>query len=307
MVDSLYVDETDKKEFQRFATHHIPSLVRPRVQEVWHYTSAEGLIGILAHGEMFFTHIACLNDHLEQRYFGDLVHQGVRALILSNVDPKLAGMLKYADSVLRDRDFSATWHFAACFSEVLDDLGQWRGYGSGECGYAIGFDVQALSTVVQANRPGAILIPMNYDKAAQQLVVDDVLRYAQAWFLRKAAGASDLEKLAKEFLEAFAYELDIFATMMKHPAFKEEREWRIATALGPNETGMLEFRQKRTLLARYLSIKLKNAAGRLPITRVFVGPSPAQRVSQVSVGDLLLKYGYTDIKVERSSVPYRVP
>jgi hypothetical protein len=180
-------------------------------------------------------------------------------------------------------------------------------YGSGECGYAIGFDVQALYSSMQANRPSAIFIPMNYDKIAQQLVVDDVLRYAQAWFLSKAASAPDLEKLAKEFLEAFAYELDIFATMMKHPAFAGEKERRIATALGPGETGMLEFRQRRTLLARYLPIRLTNATGRLPITRIFVGPSPAQRVSQVSVGDLLIKHGYADVKVERSIVPYRIP
>jgi hypothetical protein len=223
MVDSLYVHETDKKDFQRFVTHHIPSVFRPLVEEVWHYTSADGLMGILAHGEMFFTHIACLNDHLEQRYFGDLVHQGVRALMMNNADPALAVMLKYADGALADRDFSATWHFAACFSEVADDLGQWRGYGGGECGYAIGFDVQALYSSMQANRPSAIFIPMNYDKIAQQLVVDDVLRYAQAWFLSKAASAPDLEKLAKEFLEAFAYALDIFATMMKHRHLQEKK------------------------------------------------------------------------------------
>jgi hypothetical protein len=299
--------ERDKQDFQRFAAHHIPSLVRPLVEEVWHYTSAGGLMGILARGEMFFTHVACLNDHLEQRYFGDLIHQGVKALMINNADPALASMLKYADRVLADRDFSATWHFAACFSEVTDDLGQWRGYGNGECGYAIGFDVQALSASMQANRPGAIFIPMNYEKTRQQLIVDDVLRYAQAWILSKAASARDLEELAKEFLEAFAYELDIFATIMKHSAFAGEKEWRIATALGPGETGMLEFHQKRTLLARYLPIKLTSATGRLPITRIFVGPSPAQRVSQVSVGDLLIKHGYTGVKVERSIVPYRIP
>jgi hypothetical protein len=45
----------------------------------------------------------------------------------------------------------------------------------------------------------------------------------------------------------------------------------------------------------------------LPLTRVYVGPGPNQRVSQVSVGDLLLKHGYAGVPIELSKVPYRVP
>ena len=106
-------------------------------------------------------------------------------------------------------------------------------------------------------------------------------------------------------------ELDVIALMIKHPKFAGEKERRIATLLYAGEHTALEFRQRRTLLARHLPIDLTIDVGagnkRLPITRIYVGPGPSQEVSRISVGDLLLKFGYQNIPVEASKVPYRVP
>ncbi len=80
------------------------------------------------------------------------------------------------------------------------------------------------------------------------------------------------------------------------------------TSLQVGEHKRLEFKQKRTLLARHLPIDLTREANGmklLPISRVCIGPSPAQRVTQVSVADLLLKFGYQGVPVELSAVPYR--
>jgi hypothetical protein len=71
----------------------------------------------------------------------------------------------------------------------------------------------------------------------------------------------------------------------------------------------LEFRQKRTLLARHLPLDLTfpvDGKRRLPITRIYVGPGPVQQVSKISVGDLLAKNGYEGIVIEKSSCPYRL-
>jgi hypothetical protein len=243
---------------------------------------------------------------LEQRYFGDLVHASVRKLIALNKDPDLAVLLQTADVALSYRDFSSAWHFVTCFSDIEDDLGQWRGYGGGQCGYAIGFDPERLLKALNQNRPGSLFLPMNYDLARQQFLVDDVLRNAQIYFASGVSKHPDLQRWAAEFLAAFSWEMDIFACMTKHPSFASETERRILTAFAVGETGQLEFRQKQTLLARHLPLDLRND-GRLPITRICIGPGPAQRVSQVSVGDLLIKTGYVGIPVTLSSVPFRIP
>jgi hypothetical protein len=152
---------------------------------------------------------------------------------------------------------------------------------------------------------------MHYEDARHQFLVGDVLNVAQQYFLQGVQRKlPDIERWAREFLAAFAVELQLFEAIIKHPKFCSERERRIATLLQPGEHTQLKFRQKRTLLARHLPIDLRVNSGTaklLPLTRVYVGPGPTQRVSQVSVGDLLLKYGYQGALVELSKVPYRVP
>jgi hypothetical protein len=95
--DASYVSDAGKEEYRRFVMHHLPAFGRPAVKEVWHYTTAPALILILSAGKLFSTQVSCLNNSLEQRYFGDLVHAGIRKPIASNKDADLAVMLQTAD------------------------------------------------------------------------------------------------------------------------------------------------------------------------------------------------------------------
>jgi len=151
---------------------------------------------------------------------------------------------------------------------------------------------------------------MNYDAVDHQLVVKDVLRMGEFYFLHGLKrGLADIEKWAREFLLAFSSEVDFLSSLIKHPKFGGEGERRITTLLQTNEHLSLEFKQRRSLLARHLPITLTvNADGKelLPLSRVYVGPGASQDVSRISVGDLLMKHGYQAVTVEKSRVPYRV-
>ena len=60
-----YIREQDREEYGRFCMHHIPNFARALPDEIWHYTTADGLIGILKSGQIWSTQVACLNDTLE--------------------------------------------------------------------------------------------------------------------------------------------------------------------------------------------------------------------------------------------------
>ena len=92
-----------------------------------------------------------------------LIHDAVKTRRTQNTDPNLDIMWRMADEKLEEVEFFASGRFVGCFSEVEDDLGQWRGYGGGECGYAIGFQAHAFFEALLA-RPDALLVPMNYEK-----------------------------------------------------------------------------------------------------------------------------------------------
>jgi hypothetical protein len=301
-----YITDADKAEYGRFVVHHLPAFARNAPSELWHYTNAQGLIAIITTGKIYSTQIACLNDNLERRYFGDLLHATLKDIAMKNTDPKLAVLFNGALSQLANPDFSATWHFATCFSEVEDDLGQWRGYGGGECGYAIGFKTELLAKAISARRNDALFLPMNYDQAKHQFLVQDVIANARQYFLAGIDKFPNPQQWANEFLEAFAYEIDVYYCMLKHPKFSGEVERRLVIPYRKEDLPNLVFSQKRTLLARHLPIDLTLDTGLLPISRIYIGPGPAQRVSQVGVGTLMEQRGY-EPNVELSAIPYRTP
>lgn len=310
LPDYIRPEDRDKyREFSMLLWKRWGSKLSPVPDELWHYTNADGLINILKTGSLFATQVSCLNDSLEQKYFGDLVFAEAEKQRAENTDAKLEPLFEGAANAARNRDFSAAGNFVTCFSEAKDDLGQWRGYGGGECGYAIGFDSRAL--ILAANKAGSLLVPMEYDPQIQAKLVLDVVSGAKEFFLEGIArGLSDTKLWATQFLNEFAIQSDLFASIIKHPKFSGEKEHRLVHWYLDADNAKMEFRQKRTLLARHLLLDLKIDLGgvqKLPISRVYVGPGPGKQVSKVSVGDLLVKQGYKGIPVELSDVPYRMP
>src|SRR5579872_521596 len=109
----------------------------PRNQDLlYHYTDAAGLLGILESQRLWATNAAYLNDptellHARAVYKGWLearTEQGIARELLDNV--------KVIDLMLEH-----IFHvFVACFCRNGDLLSQWRGYGSGGRGFAIGLD-----------------------------------------------------------------------------------------------------------------------------------------------------------------------
>lgn len=133
--------------------------------EIYHYTDATGLLGILGDQKLWATHAAYLNDSEE-------VVQGVRMIqtVANSLAKKppppevidefkaehmakifllkiLARMFgsKLPEQVQEQVDllFPRYGPFVTCFSEERDQLSQWRGYGR-TAGYAIKFNGKEL-------------------------------------------------------------------------------------------------------------------------------------------------------------------
>lgn len=297
-----------KKHFGDFAYRCIseaqPDSFPPMI---WHYTTAEALIEILKSGQLWLTQISCLNDSLEKKYFVETLRKYAEQST-SITDPGLIEVYNQIRANLASPDFTADGTFVGCFSRREDDLGQWRGYGSGECGYSIGFNAPKLR-IAMRHRNNAFLIEMKYQEKEHQDLSKRIFDEGEAIYLRgRDPARSNISEEAAAFLDATTDPIDFIASMVKHPKFKAEDEWRIVTRLKEGEHKFLEFKQRRTLLARHLPLKLTlEPESLLPIEAVYVGPGPAQAASRISVGDLLAKYDYQGVHVIPSSVPYRVP
>lgn len=144
--------------------------------ELFHYTGASGLTGIITTGTLWVTHAALLNDQEEYHIFFDkrlpaLLRRAIDVAYASVKDrsdvkrtmKKAGGVQTYKERTLselipmladRTRGMNEPYvlSFCASTSERISAhglLSQWRGYGK-DGGYAIAFDTAGLEALWSA-------------------------------------------------------------------------------------------------------------------------------------------------------------
>ena len=143
----------------------------PLPDELYHYTNAGGLHGILEHNALWATHAAYLNDSQEFTFGMQLLLAELEASEKPPPQPpKAASDLTIADVLVavlpwllskalrlhfqQRTEFlrQNAGPFVTCLSAARDQLSQWRGYGTGG-GYAVRFDPHALRESLVRYRP----------------------------------------------------------------------------------------------------------------------------------------------------------
>lgn len=114
---------------------------------LYHYTTPEGLKGILQSGALWATEVRYLNDASELDYALQFARKELDEFLFDH-PPSTSALQKLAGQLrLALHSGEAKWReeflcFVVCFCEEADLLSQWRGYGTGG-GYAVGLDVDA--------------------------------------------------------------------------------------------------------------------------------------------------------------------
>jgi len=294
-------------------------------QTVYHYTSAEGLKGIIENGEIWLTNTAFVNDTTECRAFWDLPKHEVLG-----TDPfKNKGYAEECWDDFQRCPLRENNEYIASFSESKDSLSQFHMYG----GYCIGFDVSRLA------RRGFWLHRCVY--TSQEI---------RAWIREKFSleqwNGVSLDAQAKR--AAAFYLFTAAPVKYKNAHYKTEREVRLFSVSTPDlreattrqvteRQPPVHFRDHRTyaLPVPYVKFfptdhtdeddrsdlafdetpaatrmrRLEREKGRprglLPVTEVRIGPMMHQKEAKVACEILLQTTGYEDVKVEAVEIPYR--
>lgn len=237
----------------------------PRTSEVYerlyHYTTWEGLVGILRSKTLWATHCRFLNDYSEITLFRDklvsLLIPHVREVYeeklrrTSHIQPRLSQEGGLDQSVQHDTELLVDTQYRATGDEIyifslcgqhgdsyLDRnglLSQWRGYGAGG-GYALVFNTQRLEEILEIERKRFGYLAMNlcdvvysHDEGKLREELEPYLRAiidcARIFFNRAVDGG----RLSKEEFEDFSRSFGPFVnciTRYKHRGFSEENEVR---------------------------------------------------------------------------------
>jgi Protein of unknown function (DUF2971) len=181
-----------------------------------HYTSQNGLIGILKSKAMYATDAAYLNDSQEVVYAVTLAKKYFQK------EKRLTEQVKISDILEKTESLAGSLPvYVASFSEEPDLLSQWRGYCPEGSGFGLCLSAERIVTLAEAD--DWEFFKCIYDEDAQL----EVLKKME----QEAVGDSPLRESFSTSV-VFALLLLFFATVFKHPKFKEESEWRAIKRTG---------------------------------------------------------------------------
>lgn len=271
---------------------------------LYHYTRQQGLLGIIGNKEIWASHTQYLNDEREFRHALDLVKKELSEMKKEAATFGPAGKCLASMQAALSSRIEGINVCVCSFSERGDVLSQWRAYGGGASGFAIGFSGQFLR---EMSKEYGWLVPVIYDEREQRSLVRTLLQDV----LEENLISSDQESPLLGGGNLIAY-LNRYAPILKHKSFEEEREWRIITKPIMCMDAHFGYRPGGSMLIPYFRLPLSTEKS-LGIQEVIVGPTPHPDQSRQSVRGLLMKHDIhawgrlqqPAVTVRCSEVPYR--
>ena len=336
----FYMATTPLETFRDLYNKHTFRDNLPNYIPLWHYTSVNGLMGIvqnanLAHGKLhfWFTRSDCLNDTSEGTHVLDLFKR-ICCDLLSNgqINNAFYECLKHIEipnshfvsfpvpsdekythmSVLDCPECDA---YICSFSLKEDSLDMWRYYSKGDGGYALNlyafvFDEHKEyeysdydEKAVFSNISSYKVI---YDEATKQNMLKNVILDTYKVYKQFIDREPDCEENAKGFIK---HALKIFQFQFKHDSYASEQEYRFVfyrprskPELLQNDLPEIRYRSQNGVIVPYIDITVEGGA--LYLSEVLISPYIKNSIVQNTTKEYLSKCGF-DCDVRHSDLPVR--
>ena len=279
-------------------------------KEFGHYTTQEGLMGIIDSEKIWATNIKFLNDEQECQHALDLIKAIVPTSKIKEVH-RHHEVFKQFSSELESGldlidDYLAQHIFTFSFSQETDLLSQWRGYCSENNGFCLVFNIDEIFEQIKSEfekkeeyeHDNVYLKTCIYEKEDKEKEIKEVLNKYWPKYL-SVSEETDKRSIIDESLN----EIKLLASYFKNTAFSEENEKRIVVMLNYAADSNLKFRWGRFSLIPYIELPVSRGC----IKRICIGPTLNKKLSGRSLAIFLEKnYGtWNEPKVDCSVIPYR--
>lgn len=272
-----------------------------------HYTSFPGMTGIIKSKALWATDITYMNDSSELKLAIDVISKYLdeKAQLSSDNCRELIRRV----SLKNELESSHIGYYAICFCSNNDILSQWRAYGDGGNGYAIG-----LSTAKIPVSNSLKIRKVIYDPQVQLSLVKGTVDAICSIFEECSSGKS-INQLDNELIlpgfASFLYDhLKEYLFTFKHFAFHEENEVRILYHFDRDkDLDHLEFRSLHSIPVPYLNLKLGSDAAELPILPIVTithGPTLQPELTVKSLSLFLEKNNLSHVEIFGSKTPLRI-
>jgi hypothetical protein len=284
---------------------------------LWHYTTLEGLQGIVKEQAIWATDVRYLNDRREYVHARDLFVEVITEKKKNASDSEKLTLDQSLDVIQTVHTLENYRVFVSSFSANEDQLSQWRAYGSAAKGISIGFDLRRLN-IPEVESSANVFAPCVYSRQQQINMIGVWLQhfFSVMQRMKDANAKNSSESLCKDdppdvatkkLLTAFGADLSmelfqivmdpgrLFA-LMKHESFAEENEWRLviseSRARINSSPHKLQTRVRGTTFVPYISVPIQQLPSKhgsnSRIKSITIGPHPDPEMAMYALSEFLL-------------------
>jgi hypothetical protein len=273
---------------------------------LYHYTTFSGLLGIVKCRALWASDIRYMNDSAEMRHTADLIAAEVRDRIDSG-HPNPVLLSQFVDWVTH-RITSGHMLFGASFRSHGNLLSQWRGYSVPGKGVSLGFCPEYIRGC--AAKQQCMIGKCIYEPARQRLLIRKVVDAMETLAEGRGGGEKPAAERSANYRAAFtAMETDLLriAAILKHPSFREEKEWRIVSPVVANTAeAPILFREGHAMLVPYIEFDISLDDKPLAMDHLFLGPTANINISMNSLKMFLEQNGIVPERgIDYCQIPFR--
>jgi len=284
-------------------------------QDLYHYTSANGLVGMLQDNRLWATNASYLNDFSELLYAQELAYKILDDHRSYGNGPALEAFLTEAMKEVKNPSYDV---YVVCFCAKKDQLSQWRAYGNAVSSFCLSF--RFTQSALNVAHPRSVIRKVLYKREDQvDLLSQMVDRFCETLlaYEHESELSDESEATAKMLASLFRENFGECFFWLKNPAFAEEDEWRIAL-LHPRKTfiesriapPLYRVQEGQVVPYRELALTVDNGGRkrRLPLTGVRIGPSRHPELSVDAVTRLVTSVGFSlnDVDISTTEATLRV-
>lgn len=274
---------------------------------LYHYTGIGGLLGIVESRTLWASHIYYLNDAAEIVYARDILTKLI-VKMKDGASKKEKEFLGHFKHWLKTFGINTYHLFIFSLSEEPNLLSQWRSYTPHGKGVSIGFSSNLILRMTEAQ--GLRIARCLYGRLEQEELMKGLLHKMLISFNKRKLSQNESKSISPPiyygFLEKFRGDILQLFSVIKHPSFKEEREWRIISKYYPKYTiPQIKFREGASMLVPYFEIDIDpNKVETLLFDQVYLGPSQHNELSHSALSNFLSNKAVCNQTIS-SGIPYR--
>lgn len=251
---------------------------------LYHYTTLEGLKGILENRSIWFSHMSTLNDPLELQYGKKIIIDEIESLLKEEKDPLLIRFFLMIRNFVEAFGKHMMHLYIACFCEDDNLLSQWRSYSSNGGGYNLGLQIDSKTNYSNnpldySKQPLIFLRKVIYVERDQKDIIKNYLtKIVRAFNEASLRIKKELGEIPKTWESELALEVlnPLFDIMccLKQEVFKEETEWRLILINQEDKVDFIKFREMRGSFIPYFNVHIyeDDSNPKFPLKKIKYGP-----------------------------------